>query len=516
MCLCVEKVSKTATTKKNYPNNKQHIHKKSYFHGFIKKQLMIEVLHIAAECYPAAKAGGLGDVVGALPKYQNQSGLHTAVVMPKYGVSWFAHRRYSRVMQGEVRLHYGMVWFSIELVEDTDLGFPLYVVDIPGKFDRDGIYIDPTTGHGYWDEVERNLCFQQAILIWLRTWQKKPYILHCHDHHTALIPFMVRFCPEYAHLDIPTIFTIHNGNYSGAFSWDKINLLPFFDADARGLLDWDGMINPLAAAVKTAWAVTTVSSGYMEELKHQPNSLSHLFNQEWRKCKGILNGIDTEIWDPAIDPSLASRFAGNVADYKAKNKAALSERFNIDASKPLITFIGRFAAEKGADILHELIGTYLSKNEDACFVILGSGDTQMAKALNELKQHFAGRFDIFNGYNEALAHQLYAGADFLLMPSRLEPCGLNQLYAFRYGTIPIVHGVGGLHDTVTDMSEMYGRGVRFDDFSFESMRYALHRAVNLYQNTVAYHQLVQKNMLLDFSWHRSANEYTKLYEKTIP
>jgi starch synthase len=476
---------------------------------------MIEILHIAAECYPAAKAGGLGDVVGALPKYQNQSGLRTAVVMPKYKLPWFEHRVYKRVMQGEVRLHYGMVGFGIDIVEDIDLGFPLYVIDIPGKFDRNGIYTDPATGHGYWDEVERNLCFQQAVLIWIRTWKQKPYILHCHDHHTALIPFMVRFCPEYAHLNIPTVFTIHNGNYTGAFSWDKLNVMPFFDGDARGLLDWDGMINPIAAAIKCAWAVTTVSSGYMAELKQQPTSLNWLFNHEWRKCKGILNGIDTEIWDPAIDTSLIFNFSGDVAQYKAKNKLALTQKFNIAPDKPLITFIGRFADEKGADILKILIGTYLSQNEDACFLILGSGDQQVARELNDLKHDFAGRFDIFNGYNEALAHQIYAGADFLLMPSRVEPCGLNQLYAFRYGTIPVVHGVGGLHDTVPDMSEPNGRGVRFDDFSLESMLHALHRAVSLHQQTIDFQRLIQQNMHLDFSWLRSATEYTKLYEKLV-
>ena len=227
----------------------------------------MKVLQISAECYPAAKSGGLGDVVGSLPKYLNQAGVETNVIIPKYGLNWIKNTQWKVVYEGVIKIHQQYTPFSIELAENTNLGFPLYVANIPERFNRSGIYADPG-GHYYQDGMERWLSFQLAVLIWLINDESAvPDILHCHDHHTGLLPFFIKNVAAYQRLSkIPTIYTIHNGQYHGAFGWDKLYLLPNFGEEHRGILDWSGLINPMATGIKTAWRVTTVSEGYMEEL----------------------------------------------------------------------------------------------------------------------------------------------------------------------------------------------------------------------------------------------------------
>ncbi len=477
----------------------------------------MKVLHISAECYPAAKAGGLGDVVGALPKYLNQAGVSTAVVIPKYRLNWLNNQRFEPVYQGVVRIHHGHVPFQIQRQVGDSLGFPLFVAEIPGKFDRPGIYNDPG-GWGYGDEVERYLSFQQAVLQWLINASGRPDILHCHDHHTGLIPFMVKHCPEYRSLShIPTVFTIHNGMYHGAFSWEKFYLLPFFDADARGLLDWADTINPLAAAVKCAWRVTTVSPSYLEELRYHSNGMEWLFWHEQHKCVGILNGIDAAVWDPRHDAYIASPLRGEDIDaFKGENKEALQRSFNFDRQPPLISFIGRLVMEKGADLLPDLIRKAMYSGMRATFLILGTGEGRIEHALDRLRNEFRGRVDARLEYNEGLAHQMYAGSDFLLMPSRVEPCGLNQMYAMRYGTLPIVRKVGGLKDSVPDIGEPdgRGRGIQFTHFDVEDAFWALYRGLEFcFYHLKDFHKVRRRNMDIDFSWERAAGHYIDIYRQ---
>jgi starch synthase len=475
----------------------------------------MKILHISAECYPAAKAGGLGDVVGALPKYLQQAGENAAVIIPKYGVKWIQQRHFQPVYSGAIRMHNGYIHFQIERETGDSLGFPFFVANIPGKFDRPGIYNDPN-GWGYGDDTERWLAFQQAVLHWIMHTPGQPDILHCHDHHTGLIPFMVRHCPEYQSLrNIPTVFTIHNGTYHGAFSWQKLYLMPFFDAEARGLLDWADTINPLAAAVKCAWRVTTVSPSYLEELRHDSNGMEPLFWHEQHKCVGILNGIDAEVWDPRSDPYLSALLQGDQLDaFKGDNKKALRMHFNFDPEPPLVVFVGRLVMEKGADLIPDLIRRALQSGMRASFLILGTGEARIAHDFDRLRQEFRGRVDARLEYNEGIAHQLYAGADFLLMPSRVEPCGLNQFYAMRYGSIPIVRKVGGLQDSVPDICEPdgQGRGIQFSHLDLDDAYKALYRAlefVNYYLED--FQRTRYRNMQLDFSWERSASQSLHIY-----
>lgn len=473
----------------------------------------MKVLHIAMECYPAAKSGGLGDVVGALPIYCNRADYPTSVLIPKFATKWLNQRQYREVFSQWIRLGNESVWFAIEEVVDANLGFPLYVANIPGKFDRPGVYSDPSGGW-YGDEVERYLCFQQAALKWIVDMQWKPEVIHCHDHHTGLIPFMVKHCPEYHSLqNIPTIFTIHNGAYNGAFSWNKTNLLPYFDTNASGLLDWQNAICPLAAAIKCCWQLTTVSPGYLEELHTSSNGMEGLLRSEWQKSRGIINGIDTDLWDPQTDEMIAHQFDGKDVDtYKSKNKSRLLDRFRLIPDLPIITFIGRLVREKGADLLPDAIRMALGSGVKAAFIVLGTGDREVMDSFAQMKGQLSGYFDVALEYNEALAHQLYAGSDFLIMPSRVEPCGLNQMYACRYGTVPIVRSIGGLRNTIPDIGEEGGRGIRFDNFSVEDASMAIYRAERVYRNEEVMPHLRQRIMNVDFSWERSAKDYMNMYD----
>ncbi len=482
---------------------------------------MIEVLHISAECYPAAKTGGLGDVVGSLPKYMTQAGVLTAAILPKYGTKWIAGRNWVTVYSGAIRVDWRHVGFSIQQEHGNHLGFPLFVVDIPGLYDRPGIYNDPASGAPYGDELERYVVFQQAVLQWLLSFSddERPRVLHCHDHHSGLIPFMVKFCPEYRRLsETPTVFTIHNGQYQGMCSWNNLHLFPYFDSWARNLLDWNGILNPMASAVKCAWAVTTVSQSYLYELHQSSLGLESLFRDEWRKQYGIINGIDADVWDPTTDPMIAHRLEDNdIQAFKKKNKQVLCEWFGLPEDQPIVSFIGRMVGEKGCDLLPDAYRNFIQAGGEGSFLVLGTGEPWTQNQFRSMAHQYPGRFNAVIDYNEALSHQIYAGSDFLIMPSRVEPCGLNQLYSMRYGTIPIVRSVGGLKDTVPDVAEPdgAGRGIRFDNLSLDDIGYALHRATAMWHNEPGIVGGIRERiMAINFSWEGTIEKYFHVYRRT--
>jgi starch synthase len=467
----------------------------------------MEIIHVSAECYPVAKVGGLGDVVGALPKYQQQLGHTAKVVMPMYRTAFLYRHEWNVVHKG--RTHLGHWWFDYTVIKErtNELGFDLYLVDIYGILDREGVY-------GYWDDTERFTAFQVAFVDWLSQWHHHPDVVHVHDHQAALIPFIMQYSADYGHLKgIPTVLTIHNAQYQGWMGWDKNHYLPRYDAWKVGLLEWKGTINPLASAIRCAWKVTTVSPSYLQELRYAANGLEALFEYEKGKCSGILNGIDNEVWDPSSDPYLLAHYdSSSIAKGKAAHKQALCKRFHLDESKPLFIFIGRFVGEKAADLLPTVIGDvfhYIGRNMN--FLILGSGDPSVEHRLTSLETMVQNDYHAYIGYNEQLSHQMYAGADFLLMPSRVEPCGLNQMYALRYGTVPIVRSTGGLKDTVVDYEDWQGFGVRFGDASVGDITNAIYRALLLFQDQERFEAIRERIMHIDHSWQSSAEQYLALY-----
>lgn len=472
----------------------------------------MKVYHLSAECYPVAKVGGLADVVGALPKYQNQLGLEACVVMPFYERKFVQENEFEMVFDASSLLGTTRFYFEVLKEKTNKLGFELYLIKIPGLLDRENVYSYP-------DETEQFISFQIAFLDWINWSHQSPDVIHCHDHHTGLIPFLLYHSKLYQRLsETPTVLTIHNGQYHGAFSWGKLGLLPEIDMTQTGLLDWNGGINPLAAGVKCAWKYTAVSPTYLEELSYQSNGMEYLFYLERIKGIGIINGIDTEVWNPKTDPMIPENYtARQVTSGKQKNKEALCARFELSTDKPLISFIGRLVIEKGADLLYNAIRQSIIAHPGGVnFCVLGAGDVETQNALVTLHNEFPEQFNVFIGYDEALAHLVYAGSDFLLMPSRVEPCGLNQLYALRYGTIPMVRVTGGLRDTVIDFGDEEGYGIRFIQASAADIVHAVGRAVEVYTSKQLLQLLRKRTMALDFSWDRSAKEYINVYESLKP
>lgn len=471
----------------------------------------MEILHVSAECYPMAKAGGLADVVGALPKYQQQLGHYAKVVMPMHRTKFLYENEWEVAHKGNFTM--GSMNFDFTIIKEkgNKLGFDLYCVDIYGLLDREKIY-------SYDDDTERFTAFQLAVLEWIAQWEHRPDIVHVHDHHAGLIPFMMRYCFKYQHLaGIRTVLTIHNAQYQGWMGWDKVSYLPSWDTWKWGLLDWDNTINPLASAIKCADKVNTVSPGYMQELMHEANGLESLFNYEMGKCSGIINGIDYAVWDPQKDTYILDNYGVKDCRHgKALNKKQLCDRFGFDIKYPLIIFIGRLVHEKAADLLPESFNrAFHDLPKKFSCLVLGSGEKSVEKALVNLQGNWVGYYNTQIDYNEKLSHQMYAGADFILMPSRVEPCGLNQLYSMRYGTVPVVRRTGGLRDTVIDFGDEGGYGICFNNASVDDIVYSIDRATQLYEDKHKMDEIRERMMQINNSWESSAQKYIDLYNSIL-
>jgi starch synthase len=469
----------------------------------------MEILHVSAECWPVAKAGGLGDVAGALPRYQTESGHIAKLVMPMYRTPFLNNNSFEVVHESDIGMGSYRFHYTVIREAANKLGFDLYLIDINALLDRERIY-------GYEDDAERFTAFQIAVVDWMSCWNHRPDVVHVHDYHAGLVPFMMQHCLAYRHLaGIPTVLTVHNAQYQGWMDWSKSVYLPEWDTWQWGKLDWNNSINPLASAVKTTRAVTTVSGSYMEELRYSANGLEKLFEYERGKCHGILNGIDTVTWNPATDPFIPEHYdRQTVYTGKLANKKALAGQFQIDIEKPLFIFIGRLVHEKGADLLPQAIYDAVYHLQGAMnFLVLGTGEHRIERELENMRTPLTGFYNARIGYNEGLSHQLYAAADFLIMPSRVEPCGLNQLYALRYGTIPIVRNTGGLRDTVRDVGDEGGFGILFNEARVWDITYSIHRALELYREPGRLQKLREQIMQIDHSWTNRAGQYLSLYRQ---
>lgn len=478
---------------------------------------MIKALHVSSECFPAAKVGGLGDVAGSLPIYFPEEGIEASVIMPRYDLPWFRQQEFELVFKSSFYLAEEYIQFGILKLKGDSLAYPFYCVDIPGKFDRNSVYLD-TNGHGYRDEIERNVSFQRAVCLWLNELHSKKEnfeLVHCHDHQSGLIPFFMKYGLEFKDLvNIPTVFTIHNAGHMGAFPWKKHAVLPKFLEDDGGWLDWDNTIVSLAAAIKCSWKVTTVSPNYLNEIAQQESPLQSLYRDERPKSQGIINGIDADLWNPKTDKSLFFRYKKNWAEFKSKNQAEFCETFGLKPGLPIVGFIGRLAYQKGAELIPEAIEMVLKKDSRVNFVILGTGDKAIEKKLMAIDGAYEGRVKVMITYSESIARNIYASSDFLLMPSRYEPCGLNQLFAMRYGTVPIVRITGGLKDTVVDIGDK-GGGITFYDANSAELAHAILRGLEFFGQEKWFAKVRKENGSKDFSWKKSVKEYAKIYKELI-
>lgn len=470
---------------------------------------MFKIIHISAECFPIAKVGGLADVVGALPKYQNALGVNASVIMPFYANKFTQSHSLEIYTCGQVQLGENLISYNILKVKKSLLGFEVFIIQIEGLMDREQVY-------GYDDDSERFSAFQLAATDFIYNLKKKPNIIHCHDHHTGFIPFFTSYSFKYDSLyHVPTVLTIHNAQYQGEFDYDKLHYLPEFSPGYSGILDWDKKINPLATAIKCAWKVTTVSPSYLIELQKHANGLENLLVHENEKCIGLLNGIDKEVWDTKTDPLLIANYTTTtLSKGRRKNKEWICNEFGFDSSLPLVAFIGRFVYEKGSDLLPDVIKNVLDNlKQEVSILILGSGNLDTENQLNELKTSYAGKYNCHIGYNEKLSHIIYAGADFLLMPSRVEPCGLNQMYAMRYGMIPIVSCTGGLKDTVVDLDEgENGFGIICHEVSVHEISFGIKRSVDVFNNNSLFNKKREQLMKIEHGWDTSAVAYVNMYK----
>ncbi len=479
----------------------------------------MRVVMLSPEVYPYAKTGGLADVLAALPPALAAAGVEVTVCVPGYRSAL----RAAGTPAPGTRLHAPIAsrMEPAEMVCVPGAPVPTVLLRADRYFDRDGLYGEG--GQDYPDNAERFAFFCRAALEWLRAEREPPDVLHVHEWQAALAPAFLRataaLYPELGRLR--TVLTLHNLAFQGRFPADHWHVL---NLDARyfvpEFLEFYGEINFLKAGMVFADALTTVSPRYAAEIQTPAfgEGLDGVLRARGAALRGILNGIDDAVWDPATDPHLPARYrAGDLAG-KARCKRALQAELGLAVrdDAPLLGVVSRLAEQKGFDLLAVALPRALEP-WDAQLALLGSGVERYELWVRELAARFPGRVGARVGFDEGLAHRIEAGADVFLMPSRFEPCGLNQLYSLRYGTVPVVHATGGLEDSVVEFDPTTGSGTgfKFTPYTPDAFLAALERALRTRRDPARWARLVANGMAQDFSWGRAAAEYRALYETLV-
>ena len=473
----------------------------------------MKIMFAASECVPFCKTGGLADVVGALAPVLASQGHDVRVILPLFSAideEW--QNKMHHVVDFEVNLGWRRQYCGIESLEKD--GVTYYFVDNKYYFARSYIY-----GLGG-DEHERFAFFDRAVLNALPLIDFQPDVLHCHDWQTGMIPALLKL--QYSHLDfyeaIRTVFTIHNLQYQGIFGIEQVSDVlnlseEYFTADQ---LECYGSANYMKAALVYADKITTVSPSYSEEIQtsYYGERLDGMLRSRRWDLSGVLNGIDMELYNPEKDPVIASDYSLKDMTGKAACKKALQEKLGlqVDENTPVIGIISRLTGQKGLDLVDRVISSIM--DEGVQLVVLGMGDSKYTDLFAWAEQRYPGRVAARFAMDGTLARQIYAGADMFLMPSLFEPCGLSQMIAMRYGTVPIVRETGGLRDTVLSYNEFTGDGNGFTFFNYNAhdMLNVIHRAVFYYrQEKEVWQLLMQRGMSADFSWSRSSQTYLGIY-----
>jgi len=473
---------------------------------------------LTSEMMPYAKTGGLADVTGALVGELGKLGHDVRAFLPLYAAvrSGRNFRPVAAVQAVPLSIGATTYRFSLQQTRLPEVDVLVYFVDCPELFDRASLYTtDP-------DEHRRFLLFTRAAIESCQRIGFVPDVFHCHDWHTAFLPLLLKttYRPDRFFAASRSVLTIHNIGYQGVMSSSALgDLGAAGDAALLDALDLaNGLINPLKNGIMWADVVTTVSPTYAQEIRTTGLGMGMEATLAARRDEivGILNGVDYRDWDPRHDPHLSVHFGPSDLSGKARNKADLlaAQGLELGAGVPLISMVSRLAEQKGFDLLFGVLPEVLAAR-DCGFILLGSGDARYSDFFTELTRRFPARVAFRSGYDEALAHQIEAGSDIFLMPSRYEPCGLNQMYSLRYGTVPVVHKTGGLADSVQhfDAATRTGTGCVFNDYDNFAVRWALDTTLDWYADPALWGALMQNGMAMDFSWGRQVAKYVALFER---
>lgn len=471
----------------------------------------MKVLYATSEALPFIASGGLGDVAGSLPHALRKRLIGCRVVLPMYDT---IKQELKDTMKFITHISVPVAWRRqyCGIFEAKYNGVIYYLIDNQYYFKRDTIY-------GHYDDAERFAFFSRAVLEIIPYIDFKPDIIHCNDWQTALTPvyYSAMYANSPGYENIKTIFTIHNIQYQGVYGKELLEDVLGIPADKASLLEYDGCINFMKGAIECADKVTTVSPSYADEILDPwySHGLDSILNERRYKLRGILNGIDTVGYDPATDKCIKANFSADDISGKKIDKEELQKEMGLPVKPgvPVIGMVTRLVSHKGLDLVKGILDELLATSEMQ-LVVLGSGDYEYESYFRWIAEKYPDKVGLRIGFVPELARKIYAGADMFLMPSKSEPCGLSQMVALRYGTVPIVRETGGLRDSITDCGDGKGNGFTFKSYNAHDMLDAIRRSLTLYYNG-DWNELVLRALNCDFSWGRSANAYIRLYKETL-
>lgn len=472
----------------------------------------MRVAVISAEAVPYSKTGGLGDVAGALPKALRQVGVDSLLITPCY---WQTKAEYLwQTAIDDLTVDWRGGTYHAKAFYSEANGSPTFLIDAPSYFHRDSIY-------GYREDYERFAFFNHAALILLKRIGAAPDIVHLNDWHCGFAAAELASARRWDAFwrNTRTVFSIHNMAYQGVFGMEELWKLGFGSDFARNAFSSNGAASAMKAGLEVSDTLSTVSRRYAQEIQTSENGygLDWLTRQRANRLVGITNGVDFEVWNPETDPELPAHYNPRNLDGKRTCKRVLLEQFSlpVNPERPIFASITRLTSQKGFELIQKVAGEILATG--SYFIALGSGEKHYEDFLQRLRDHAPSQVGVYIGYNEGLAHKIEAGADMFLMPSRFEPCGLNQMYSLRYGTIPIVRAVGGLDDTVHNFDAVNGtgNGYKFAPFSADKFLERIYEALFAYAERDSWLQIQANGMSEDNSWENAARKYIDLYNWTI-
>ena len=476
----------------------------------------MHIAFVASECVPFSKTGGLADVVGALPQALAAMGHQVSVYLPRYRQTKLPD---ARTVVRSITVPFDDHYRFCSILSGGDhSGVKFYFVEYPPFFDRDALY--GTSAGDYPDNAERFALFCRAALEASKI-LGVPDVFHCHDWQSALVPLLLKtqYAEDPALRDAATVFTIHNMGYQGLFPPDTLPLLTLpWDLFTISKMEFFGNVNFLKGALVLSDFIATVSRKYSQEIQTTEFGfgLEGVLRDRAATVTGILNGVDYNEWSPQSDKFTAAKYSAQDLSGKLKCKQDLLNAFgvtNADLRLPVIGIVSRFAAQKGFDLISQVMDRLA--REDMIMVALGAGDKAYEEMFLRLNKQFPQKIAVKVAYDNAIAHKIEAGSDMFLMPSRYEPCGLNQIYSLKYGTVPIVRATGGLDDTIEPWDARTGKGTgfKFSEYSGEALLLTIRQALSAFRDQHSWQQLMRNGMAKDFSWNASAKEYVRVYDK---